>query len=115
LLNVELMKISVVLSCYQKKGAIKEVVAVVCAAKVRTVLTIFLRWSGAAAFSNWPDYLRHVGLSVGRLLMHVALFSSLTVSVALAACWPQPTSSLHFDPATCERADRERTPNVEFA
>jgi len=40
---VELMKISVVLSCYQKKGAIKEVVAVVCAAKVRTVLTIFLR------------------------------------------------------------------------
>ena len=50
-----------------------------------------LRWSGTAAFSNWPDYLGRVGLSVSRLLMHVAPFSSLTVSVALAARWPQPT------------------------
>jgi len=51
----------------------------------------FLRWSGTAAFSNWPDYLRHLGLSVSRLLMYFAPFSSLTVSVALAARWPQQT------------------------
>src|ERR1041385_4009887 len=66
-------------------------------------------------FSNWPDYLRHVGLSISRLLMHVAPLSCLTISVALAARWPQPALSPHLDPATCARADRERTPDVEFA
>ena len=66
-------------------------------------------------FSNWPDYLKHVDLSVSRLLMHVAPLSCLTVSVALAARWPQPARSPHLNLATCESADRERTPDVEFA
>ena len=66
-------------------------------------------------FSNWQDYLKHVDLSVSRLLMHVAPLSCLTVSVALAARWPQPARSPHLNPATCESADRERTPDVEFA
>ena len=66
-------------------------------------------------FSNWPDFLEHVGLSVSRLLMHVAPLSCLSVSVALAARWPQPARSPYLNRATCESADRERTPDVEFA
>jgi len=67
-------------------------------------------------FSNWPDYLRHVGLSIGRLLMHVTPLSCLTLAGALASPLTKPVRSRsRAAVATCESADRERTPGVEFA
>lgn len=35
-------------------------------------------------FSAWPDYLRHVGVSLPRLLLHVAPLSMLSIALALA-------------------------------
>jgi len=67
-------------------------------------------------FSNWPDYLRHVSLSIARLLMHVAPIGLLIA--ALAAATRAPAKILRRSDKrslTCAGANSERTPAVEFA
>jgi hypothetical protein len=71
-------------------------------------------YPAAYIFSNWPDYLIHLQLSLGRLLMHVAPLGLTVAALAAAARLPQPSSRRAIVP-TCAASISERTPAVEFA
>ena len=67
-------------------------------------------------FSSWPNYLEHVGLSISRLLLHVApvgfLITILAVSRRRAK---EPARVRQRGVVTCAIAGSERTPVVELA
>lgn len=67
-------------------------------------------------FSNWPNYLEHVGLSISRLLMQVAPVGFL-LSVLAVSRRPQqqPQTAQMPNHATCAIAGSERTAVVELA
>jgi hypothetical protein len=73
----------------------------------------------AYVFSAWPDYHRHVGLSICRLLVHVTPVSCLTLPVALSALpsWREAfASSPRSTPsATCVEEFPGRTRGIDFA
>jgi hypothetical protein len=67
-------------------------------------------------FSNWPDYLDHVGLSISRLLMHVAPVGLLIAVLAVFSRRPEKIGRQTGQRAlTCVTAGSERTAVVEFA
>jgi hypothetical protein len=67
-------------------------------------------------FSNWPDYLDHVGLSISRLLMHVAPVGLLIAVLAVFSRRPEKIGRQIGQRAlTCVTAGSERTAVVEFA
>ncbi len=71
-------------------------------------------------FSDWPDYHRHAGLSMSRLLMHITPLACLTLPAALASLpslrevfnRSRPTSAAT---TTCEEEIPGRTPGIDFA
>lgn len=73
-------------------------------------------YSSGYLFSNWPDYLEHITLSIGRLLMHIAPLAFLSVSAALASLSPQPIRSRHpASVVTFGNRKDEETAKVKFA
>ena len=42
-------------------------------------------YSSVYIFSAWPDYLRHIGASISRLLIHVALLLWLAIASAFSS------------------------------
>ena len=67
-------------------------------------------------FSNWPNYLEHVGLSISRLLMHVVAVGFLIIILAVSRRSEKNPARLHHaGVATCTMAGSERTPVVELA
>lgn len=67
-------------------------------------------------FSNWPDYLDHVGLSISRLLMHVAPIGLLIATLGASSRSPEKIIQQSDERAlTCAPAHSERTAAVEFA
>ena len=67
-------------------------------------------------FSNWPNYLDHVGLSISRLLMHVAPVGFLITILAVAGRSAKNPARVHGGSmVTCVTAGSERTPVVELA
>jgi hypothetical protein len=69
-------------------------------------------------FSNWSNYLEHVGLSISRLLMHVAPVGFLLFVLAISRRpqKPVPLARIHdHDAMTCAMAGSERTAVVELA
>jgi hypothetical protein len=78
-------------------------------------------YASTYVFSNWPDYHRHAGLSMSRLLMHITPLACLTLPAALASLpslWevfsrsqPAPAAA----PTTCEEEIPGRTPGIDFA
>jgi len=67
-------------------------------------------------FSNWPNYLDHVGLSISRLLMQVAPIGFLLIVLAISRHpEKQPQRVQMPNRATCAIACSERTAVVELA
>jgi hypothetical protein len=67
-------------------------------------------------FSSWPSYLDHVGLSISRLLMHVAPVGFLITILAVSRRRKKnPARVREGGVVTCAMADSERTPVVELA
>jgi hypothetical protein len=72
-------------------------------------------------FSDWPDYQRHVGLSLSRLLMHITPLACLTLPAALASLPSLRTAfgraqvSSSVTVPTCEEEIHGRTPGIDFA
>jgi hypothetical protein len=67
-------------------------------------------------FSSWPSYLDHVGLSLSRLLMHVAPVGFLITILAVSHRSEKNPARVHKDGVvTCAMAGSERTPVVELA
>jgi hypothetical protein len=72
-------------------------------------------------FSDWPDYQRHVGLSLSRLLMHITPLACLTLPAALAslpslrAVFGRAQVSSSVTVPTCEEEIHGRTPGIDFA
>jgi hypothetical protein len=67
-------------------------------------------------FSSWPNYLEHVGLSISRLLLHVAPVGFLIILLAVSRRRAKSTAPVHGrGVVTCTMAGSERTPVVELA
>ena len=67
-------------------------------------------------FSSWPNYLEHVGLSISRLLLHVAPVGFLITILAVSHRSEKNPARVHEDGVvTCAMAGSERTPVVELA
>ena len=67
-------------------------------------------------FSSWPSYLDHVGLSISRLLMHVAPVGFLVTTLAVSCRSEKNSARVREGGAvTCVTAGSERTPVVELA
>ncbi len=72
-------------------------------------------------FSNWPDHHRHAGLSMSRLLMHLAPLACLTLPAALASLpslrevFYQSRATSAVATTTCEEEIPGRTPGIDFA
>ena len=67
-------------------------------------------------FSSWPNYLEHVGLSISRLLLHVAPVGFLIIILAVTRRSAKSPARLHQPGVvTCVMAGSERTPVVELA
>ncbi|PYK73572.1 MAG: hypothetical protein DME44_00880 [Verrucomicrobia bacterium] len=67
-------------------------------------------------FSSWPSYLDHVGLSISRLLMHVAPVGFLVTILAVSSrSEKNPARGREGRGVTCVTAGSERTPVVELA
>jgi hypothetical protein len=67
-------------------------------------------------FSSWPSYLDHVGLSLSRLLMHVAPVGFLITILAVSHRSEKNPARVHEDGVvTCAMAGSERTPVIELA
>jgi hypothetical protein len=67
-------------------------------------------------FSSWPSYLDHVGLSISRLLMHVAPVGFLITILAVSRRREKNTARVREGGVvTCIMAVSERTPEVELA
>jgi hypothetical protein len=72
-------------------------------------------------FSAWPDFHRHAGLSIGRLLMHITPLACLTLPAALASLpslqevFYQSRSKSAVATTTCEEEIPGRTPGIDFA
>jgi len=67
-------------------------------------------------FSSWPNYLEHVGLSISRLLLHVAPVGFLIIILAVTRRSAKSPARLHQPGVvTCAMAGSERTPVVELA
>jgi hypothetical protein len=67
-------------------------------------------------FSSWPSYLDHVGLSISRLLMHVAPVGFLISILAVSRRNEKnPARVREGGVVTCIVAGSERTPMVELA
>jgi len=65
-------------------------------------------------FSSWPSYLDHVGLSISRLLMHVAPVGFLITILAISR-QSEKNPAREGSVVTCVTAVSERTPEVELA
>ena len=79
------------------------------------IVPIFLYLS-VYVFSSWPNYLDHVGLSISRLLMHVAPVGFLITILAVSRPSAKNPARLHEGGViTCAMAGSERTPVVELA
>jgi hypothetical protein len=67
-------------------------------------------------FSSWPNYLEHVGLSMSRLLLHVAPVGFLITILAVSRRnRKDPAHVRERGAVTCAMAGSERTPMVELA
>ena len=67
-------------------------------------------------FSSWPNYLEHVGLSISRLLLHVAPVGFLIILLAVSRRRAESPAPVHQrSVVTCTMAGSERTPVVELA
>src|SRR6266480_3810399 len=67
-------------------------------------------------FSSWPSYLDHVGLSISRLLMHVAPVGFLVTILAVSSrSKKNPARVREGRGVTCVTPGSERTPVVELA
>jgi hypothetical protein len=67
-------------------------------------------------FSSWPNYLEHVGLSISRLLLHVAPVGFLITILAVSRRRAKEPARVHQRAVvTCAMAGSERTPVVELA
>ncbi len=66
-------------------------------------------------FSSWPNYLEHVGLSISRLLLHVAPVGFLITLLAVSRRRVKSPAPVHERGVTCTMAVSERTPVVELA
>ena len=67
-------------------------------------------------FSNWPNYLDHVGLSISRLLMQVAPLGFLLIALAVSRHpEKQPQRQQMPNRVTCAIARSERTAVLELA
>lgn len=67
-------------------------------------------------FSNWPNYLEHVALSISRLLMQVAPVGFLLIVLAISRRREESPQCAQIRPhATCRIARSERTAVVELA
>jgi hypothetical protein len=66
-------------------------------------------------FSSWPNYLEHVGLSISRLLLHVAPVGFLITLLAVSRRRVKSPAPVHERGVTCTIAVSERTPMVELA
>lgn len=67
-------------------------------------------------FSSWPNYLEHVGLSISRLLLHVAPVGFLITILAVSRRRAKKPAGIHErGVVTCAIAGSERTPVVELA
>ena len=64
--------------------------------------------------SSWPSYLDHVGLSISRLLMHVAPVGFLITILAISR-QSEKNQAREGSVVTCVTAVSERTPEVELA
>jgi len=66
-------------------------------------------------FSSWPNYLEHVGLSISRLLLHVAPVGFLITLIAVSRQRAKSPVPVHeCGGVTCTMAGSERTPVVEL-
>lgn len=65
--------------------------------------------------SNWSDYLKHVDLSLDRLLMHVTPLGLVIAALAASNRWPARVAAKNrIDIARCTRAEAERMAPLEF-
>lgn len=78
------------------------------------VCTPFVIYPAVYIFSNWPDYLLHLHLSLSRLFMHVVPLGLVIAGLAAAAGVPQKARRRAGTPS-CTAAVSERTPAIEFA
>jgi len=66
-------------------------------------------------FSSYANYLDHVGLSISRLLLHVAPVGFLITLLAVSPRRLKSPAPVHERGVTCTIAVSERTPVVEVA
>ena len=66
-------------------------------------------------FSSWPNYLEHVGLSISRLLLHVAPVGFLIILLGVSRPRVKNPAPVHERGVTCTMTGSERTPVVELA
>jgi hypothetical protein len=76
------------------------------------VLAPVVLYPATYIFSNWPDYLLHLHLSVGRLFMHIAPLGLVVAGLAAGARLQQTARGTA---PSCAATVCERTPAVEFA
>jgi hypothetical protein len=63
-------------------------------------------------FSDWPDYHRHLGLSIHRLLMHVAQLATLTLPAALGSLRLAPKKLRESAPLETGSSGTELAPAI---
>jgi hypothetical protein len=99
----------------RRHGAVRAIILAV------SILAPLAAYTSIYVFSNWPDYHRHAGLSMSRLLMHITPLACLTLPAALASLpslrevfrRSQPAPAVVT--ATCEEEYPGRTPGIDFA